>query len=308
MLLLTGDRDSLQLVTEHSTVLYPMRGVSDLARMTPEAVEDEVRRPAATATPSSPPSSARTPTTCPACPGSGPKTAAKWISEYDGLDNVIAHADKIKGKAGDNLREHLGDVIRNRQLNALVCDLRPRRAPRPTWPSSRGTASEVHQLFDGLEFRVLRDRLFATLESEEEVEEVDFDLDLTRLAPGELAGWLRQHAAPASGSACRCRAPGEPGTGDVYALALATGDEAAAWLDVEQITPEDDAALADWLADAGYQQGAARRQGPDAGAGRPRLDAAPAWSATPRCRRTSPAPTSAPTTWPTSPCATSSAS
>ena len=91
--------------------------------MTPEAVEDEVRRPARSATPTSPRSSARPPTTCPACPASGPKTAAKWINQYDGLDDVVAHADEIKGKAGEALREHLGDVIRNRRLNALVRDL-----------------------------------------------------------------------------------------------------------------------------------------------------------------------------------------
>ena len=65
----------------------------------------------------------------PGVPGVGPKTAAKWISTYDGLDNVIAHADEIKGKAGDSLREHLGDVIRNRQLNALVRDLPWRSRP-----------------------------------------------------------------------------------------------------------------------------------------------------------------------------------
>ena len=71
VLILTGDRDSLQLVTETSTVLYPMRGVSELARMTPEAVEAEVRRARRTATPRSRPWSARTPTTCPASPASG---------------------------------------------------------------------------------------------------------------------------------------------------------------------------------------------------------------------------------------------
>ena len=54
------------------------------------------------------------------CPGVGPKTAAKWILTYDGLENVVNQAEEIKGKAGESLREHLDDVIRNRQLNALV--------------------------------------------------------------------------------------------------------------------------------------------------------------------------------------------
>ena len=89
----------------------------------------------------------------PGVPGVGQGYAAKWINQYDGLDNVIAHADQITGKKGEALREHLGDVIRNRRLNALVCDLdldlapgRPRGQP---WDRH-----EVHTLFDGLEFRV----------------------------------------------------------------------------------------------------------------------------------------------------------
>ena len=247
VLVLTGDRDSLQLVTEHSTVLYPMRGVSDLARMTPEAVETKYGVP-----PHRYPEIAalvgEDSDNLPGVPGVGPKTAAKWISEYDGLDNVIAHADQIKGKAGDNLREHLGEVIRNRHLNALVCDLQlavtPTDLAKQPWDRQ-----QVHQLFDGLEFRVLRERLFATLESEEEVEEVEFDLDLRRLGAGELAAWLKTHGAPGDRVGVQVQGTWRAGTGDVYAIALATGDESAAWLDVEQITPEDDTVLAEWLAD-----------------------------------------------------------
>ena len=164
VLVCTGDRDALQLVGEHCTILYPRKGVSDLARMTPEAVEEKYGVP-----PGRYPELAalvgETSDNLPGVPGVGPKTAAKWITAYDGLDNVIAHADEIKGKAGDSLREHLGDVIRNRRLNALVCDLELSATPtdlvvRP-WDRH-----EVHKLFDSLEFRVLRDRLFATLESE----------------------------------------------------------------------------------------------------------------------------------------------
>lgn len=252
VLVLTGDRDSLQLVTEHSTILYPMRGVSDLARMTPEAVEAKYGVP-----PHRYPELAalvgEDSDNLPGVPGVGPKTAAKWINEYDGLDNVIAHADQIKGKAGDNLREHLGDVIRNRHLNALVCDLplgvTPTDLAKQPWDRQ-----QVHQLFDGLEFRVLRERLFATLESEEEIEEADFDLDLHRLRSGELAGWLKEHAVPGQRVGLQVQGTWRAGTGEVYAVALATSDEAAAWLDVEQITPEDDTVLAQWLADPGAKK------------------------------------------------------
>ena len=122
VLILTGDRDSIQLVTDRSTVLYPMRGVSDLARMTPKFVEDKYGVP-----PERYPELAaivgETSDNLPGVPGVGQGYAAKWLNTYDGLDNVIAHADEITGKKGEALREHLGDVIRNRRLNALVTDL-----------------------------------------------------------------------------------------------------------------------------------------------------------------------------------------
>jgi DNA polymerase-1 len=249
VLLLTGDRDSLQLVSEHTTVLYPMKGVSDLARMTPSKVEEKYGVP-----PHRYPELAalvgEDSDNLPGVPGVGPKTAAKWISTYDGLDNVIAHADEIKGKAGDNLRAHLGDVIRNRRLNALVCDLglsaTPTDLARQPWDRQ-----QVHQLFDGLEFRVLRDRLFSTLESEEEVEELELSLEMTRPGPGELSAWLQKHTAPGERVGVQVQGTWRAGTGDVFSLSLATAAEQAAWVDVERMSPEDEQALATWLADAG---------------------------------------------------------
>jgi DNA polymerase-1 len=107
----------------------------------------------------------------------------------------------------------------------------------------------VHKLFDSLEFRVLRDRLFATLESEEEIDDSGFELHGTRLEPGSLAGWLEQHAAGPGRVGLQVQGTWRAGTGDVYAVSLASGDGAAAWLDAEQVTPEDDEALARWLAD-----------------------------------------------------------
>jgi len=250
VLLLTGDRDSLQLVSEHTTVLYPMKGVSDLARMTPDKVEEKYGVP-----PHRYPELAalvgEDSDNLPGVPGVGPKTAAKWISTYDGLDNVIAHADEIKGKAGDNLRAHLGDVIRNRRLNALVCDLAlaatPTELARQPWDRQ-----QVHQLFDGLEFRVLRDRLFSTLESEEEVEELELSLEMTRPGPGELPAWLEKHTAPGERVGVQVQGTWRAGTGDVFSVALANVAEHAAWLDVERLSPEDEQALATWLADASY--------------------------------------------------------
>ena len=246
VLILTGDRDALQLVTEHSTVLYPMRGVSDLARMTPEAVEAKygvvpARYPELAAL------VGEDSDNLPGIPGVGPKTAAKWLATYDGLDNVITRADEVTGKAGDNLRGHLGDVLRNRHLNALVRDLELDLVPaemklRP-WDRQ-----EVHTLFDGLEFRVLRDRLFETLESEEEVDGSGFDLDGAELEPDAVAAWLATAGIERVGMHVRGTWGG--GTGAIDGLGLATGDGRAAYVDASTLTVADDAALAAWLADA----------------------------------------------------------
>jgi len=122
VLICTGDRDALQLVSDTTTVLYPRKGVSDLARMTPAAVEEKyglapVNYPDLAAL------VGETSDNLPGVPGVGPKTAAKWIATYGSLDALVAAAGDIPGKAGESLREHLDDVIRNRKINALVCDL-----------------------------------------------------------------------------------------------------------------------------------------------------------------------------------------
>ena len=99
----------------------------------------------------------------PSIPGVGEKTAAKWIREFGSLGALVDRVDEVKGKAGDNLREHLGDVLRNRQLTELPGTCRSTSAPRRPEARCRGTGTQIHQLFDTLQFRVLRDRLYATL-------------------------------------------------------------------------------------------------------------------------------------------------
>ena len=247
VLILTGDRDSLQLVTEHATVLYPMRGVSDLARMTPEAVEAKYGVP-----PHRYPELAaivgETSDNLPGVPGVGAGFAAKWINQFDGLDNVIAHAEEITGKKGESLREHLDDVIRNRHLNALVCDLPLEVAPddlvRTEW--DRQAALE---LLDELEFRgELRTRILDTLApAEEPVVEAGFDLAGRTIEPGELSGHLDGLGAEPVG--LYVRGSWGSGTGRVDGLAFALADGQAAYVDTAALTADDDAALAAWLAD-----------------------------------------------------------
>ncbi|NAZ87993.1 DNA polymerase I [Kineococcus indalonis] len=245
VLISTGDRDALQLVRETVTVLYPRKGVSDLLRMTPEVVEERYGVP-----PERYPDLAalvgETSDNLPGVPGVGPKTAAKWITTYDGLDGVIADADRIKGKAGESLRAHLDGVIRNRRLNALVRDLPLAVAPddlvRRAWDRE-----QVHTVFDGLEFRVLRDRLFATLESAEPETEAGFGVDGAVLLEDEVAPWLTEHATGRTG--LHVAGQWARGTGDVTALALAGADGVAAWIDPTALTDGDERALAAWLAD-----------------------------------------------------------
>jgi DNA polymerase-1 len=184
----------------------------------------------------------------PGVPGVGPKTAAKWINQYDGLDNVVTHAEEIKGKAGESLRDHLGDVVRNRRLNALVCDLAldKRVGELAVQPWDR---QAVHTLFDGLEFRVLRDRLFETLQSEEEIDDSGFEVRMTRLADGEVAGWLERHARDGERVGLQVEGAWRSGTGEVVGLALASADGEAAWVRADELGVADDKALATWLGD-----------------------------------------------------------
>src|SRR6476620_9668656 len=247
VLICTGDRDIFQLVSDSVTVLYPRKGVSDLARMTPAAVQEKYF-----ATPSRYPDLAalvgESSDNLPGVPGVGPKTAAKWLEMYDGLENLAAHAGELKGKAAEEFQKRVPDVLRNRQINALVRDLElPLGVDdllRRPW-----NREATHQLFDGLEFRVLRDRLLEALPNEDEVKaEGGFDLLGVQLGSSELPAWLTGHAA---GSRIGVDAIGHwgSGTGDIRALALAAGDGAAAYVDVTELDPVAENALAAWLAD-----------------------------------------------------------
>ncbi|MFZ5869596.1 MAG: DNA polymerase I [Actinomycetota bacterium] len=245
VLISSGDRDAFQLVGEGVTILYPVRGVSELWRMTPEAVEERygVR-------PSLYPDLAalvgESSDNLPGVPGVGAKTAAKWLAAYGDLDGIVAHVDQIKGKVGQSLRENLDQVIRNKRLNQLVCDLElpvtVDSLARQGWDRD-----EVHRVFDGLEFRVLRDRLFSTLSAPEPEAEAGFDVSATRPAGAALAAWLADHATGLTGVHVVGR--WGSGTGEAYAVALAGDGGTAAYVDLRELDAEGEKALAEWLAD-----------------------------------------------------------
>jgi DNA polymerase-1 len=247
VLICTGDRDALQLVDEHVTVLYPRRGVSEMTRFTPDAVEEKYGL-----TPAQYPDFAALrgdpSDNLPNIPGVGEKTAAKWVREYGNLTALAEQVDTVKGKAGDSLRESLGSVLRNRRLTELVTDVTldvtPAELARQVWDRE-----QVHALFDELQFRVLRERLFTEVAAAGEEAEEGFDVSFERLDVDEVEQWLGEHARDVGRVAVGFRGQWGRGTGSLTGIALASPDGAAAYLDPERLSPDDDAALAAWLAD-----------------------------------------------------------
>jgi DNA polymerase-1 len=253
VLVCSGDRDAFQLVADDVTVLYPRRGVSDLARMDPAAVTERYGVP---------PGHYRaiaalvgeTSDNLSGVPGVGEKTAAKWIIQYGDFDGLVSHVDQIKGKAGESLREHLGAVLRNFELNRLVDDLElPLQATETTW---RGWDREaVHRVFDTLQFRVLRDRLYEYLESVEPEAEAGFDLAGELLVSGAVAAWLDRYAPVGVPVGVAVSGRFGRGTGTLTGVAVATaaapdaGHPPAAWFDPQLLDASDEQAVAAWLAD-----------------------------------------------------------
>jgi DNA polymerase I len=181
----TGDRDSFQLVNEKTTVLYPKRGVSDLVRMTPEAVQEKYgmsaeQYPDFAALRGDPSDN------LPSVPGVGEKTAAKWIVEYGSLHELIANIDKVGGKVGQSLRDSVNDVIRNRELTQLVANV-PLDLNVDSLSWHGVDENKTNPLFEKLEFKTLKDRMKPILlKSSSKVVEPEFELFATEIAEGVL--------------------------------------------------------------------------------------------------------------------------
>ncbi len=181
----TGDRDSFQLVNEKTTVLYPKRGVSDLARMTPEAVIEKYGMTAAQypdfAALRGDPSD-----NLPSIPGVGEKTAAKWIVEYGSLSELLSNVDKIGGKVGQSLRDSIDNVIRNRELTQLVAQV-PLDLSIDALAWVGVDENLTNPLFDRLEFKTLKDRMKPILlKSSKKTVEPEFELFAQEMSEGVL--------------------------------------------------------------------------------------------------------------------------
>ena len=252
VLVVSGDRDSFQTVTDNVTVLYPGTGPGDLRRMTPQAVEEKYGVP-----PHRYPEIAaivgETSDNLPGVPGVGPKTAAQWINKYDGLDNLLARADEIGGKRGAALREHMDDVVRNRRLNRLLTDMDLEVSPsdlarRPT------DVAAIDRLFDSLEFGRLRQKVREVAgigmgegpvdEVPEAVAEVEISVSLVD-ASCDIAQWARAH----SPLAVLVEGDMRPTRGEVTRLVLASDNEALV-IDPVELSPTQEEALAEVLATA----------------------------------------------------------
>ncbi|TCK22689.1 DNA polymerase I [Pseudonocardia endophytica] len=269
VLITTGDRDAFQLVTDHVTVLYPKRGVSDLGRIDPAEVDNRYGL-----TPAQYPDFAALrgdpSDNLPSIPGVGEKTAAKWVREFGSLAELTDRVDEVKGKAGDALRENLANVTLNRQLTELVRDVDlgagPSQLEVRAWDRDA-----VHRLFDELEFRVLRERLFATLQSAEPEAESGFEVAGSVIEPGSVRSWLDTHARDGRRVALSFAGVSGPvAARDVLGIALAVGEPTvedraagaeagvpqAGYLALASLTPDDEKALGDWLADASVAKAA----------------------------------------------------
>ncbi|MEV8067464.1 DNA polymerase I [Streptomyces sp. NPDC085995] len=253
VLIVTGDRDSFQLVSEHTTVLYPTKGVSELTRYTPEKVVEKYGL-----TPAQYPDFAALrgdpSDNLPGIPGVGEKTAAKWINQFGSFAELVERADEVKGKAGQNLRDHLESVKLNRRLTELERNV---ELPRTVADLARTAYDRkaVATLLDSLEIRnpSLRERLFAVDPGAEEAEATPIaadgvELDGTVLGTGELALWLAEHGAGTLGVATVDA--WALGAGSVAEVALAAADGSAAWFDPAQLDEADESAFAAWLAAA----------------------------------------------------------
>ena len=251
--IISGDRDSFQLVDERVTILYPRKGMSDLVLMTPDSVFEkygvtpvQYRTLAALV--------GETSDNLPGVPGVGPKTAAKWIAEYGELENILAIADSIGGKVGEALRANLAQVELNYELNRLV-ENAPVDTNIASYAKREYDASVVHAVLDALEFSALRPRLFAAWPAStnspvtssapakpsknakvdapatsDSNSDVGFEVVTQQVKADALATWLKSHAE--QNIAFSVAGNWGSGTGTLEAIALVANGGASVWCTV----------------------------------------------------------------------------
>jgi len=240
VLICTGDRDSFQLVTSKITVLYPKKGVTEMARMTPDAVFEKygltpLQYPDFAALRGDPSDN------LPSVPGVGEKTATKWIADFGSLSKLIESVETIPGKVGESLRSNVNVVLLNRDLTALRHNLEIDVAIDDLqWSGPDITASET--LLNLLEIKALKERIHSLSGSPVKTQTPAQQVDVSTITSTELAKKLKGRKEPVALYASnRFREGG-------FAIALSTSeiylveDAAGEWLL--------DAALPKWVHDA----------------------------------------------------------
>ena len=242
-LIVTGDRDSLQLVNNTTTVLYPMKGVSVMHRFTPQAVQDKYGL-----TPEQYPDFAALrgdpSDNLPSIPKVGEKTATKWIVQHGNLTNLLNNADTIKGVVGTNLRERIDQVKLNRQLTEMVKNLDLTHTP-PELKLQPVNTETLTEDFNNLEFgTTLRTKILkargATVDTTATPPQTPTTIDTI-----SVAKWLKQH--PTEAMAVHITGRGTPATGDAESFAIIDQNHHAIAGNFADLNPKDDKALADYL-------------------------------------------------------------
>ena len=184
VLICTGDRDSFQLINSKTTVLYPKRGVTDLARMTPDAVIEKYGL-----TPAQYPDFAALrgdpSDNLPSIPGVGEKTAAKWIAEYGSIEKLIENIESVGGKVGDSLRANISSVELNSELTRLRSDMEI-ETPISQLLWEGALVSELNLLLDKLEIKALKERVKSLGSSESKAVETKAQTVISKIEAKEI--------------------------------------------------------------------------------------------------------------------------
>ena len=238
-LIVTGDRDALQLVNNTTTVLYPMKGVSVIHRFTPQAVQDKYGL-----TPEQYPDFAALrgdpSDNLPSIPKVGEKTATKWIVQHGNLTNLLNNADTIKGVVGTNLRERIDQVKLNRQLTEMVKNLDLTHTP-PELKLQPVNTETLTEDFNNLEFgTTLRTKILKARGATATPPQTPTTIDTMGVAK-----WLKQH--PTEAMAVHITGRGTPATGDAESFAIIDQNHHAIAGNFADLNPKDDKALADYL-------------------------------------------------------------
>ena len=258
--IVSGDRDTFQLVEDRVSVLYPKKGVSDLATMTPVAIEEKygmspAQYPDFAALRGDPSDN------LPGIPGVGEKTAVKWLSTYGDLAGLVEHVDEVGGKVGDALRQAVPQVLLNRELTELVRDV-PLELHVADTAWSQWSRSDVEEIFEALQFAALRSRVQALPgavggESTTAVTDSGEADRETTIVP---AGGLREALAGLESAAVACAGSWSAGRGRLEAIAVCDDERVLA----SALEDDDDRVVAlQWLSDESIALDIHDVKGPD---------------------------------------------